>query len=286
MTWSHTRQVKAELAQTQLGSLPCCWAELWGLSGRIEEPFVDTTPWVRAGSAFVSRRAYRLMKHLGLEPTMRVGRRLHRVEFSLWGNDVPPPDLEQSLMDCPAAIVRGAFLLHGYLAEVDRPIHWEIVATGLEFRHILVAAMDEMGVEAHVSERRGEPLVYLKDRSQVAYLLARMGAHQSVLALESQSVVRSMKNQVNRLVNSETANMKRSVDSALADAGRLKVLDRAGRMETLPFELRQLAEFRIAHPDWTFEDLGRHLTPPASKSAVNHRLRKLRLWLQTESENR
>ncbi len=286
MTWSYTRQVKAELAQTAIGSMPCCWAELWGLSGHVSDPYDRQGPWLRAGAAFVSRRAYRLMKHLELEPTIRLGRRQSRVEFSLWGNDVPPPDIEQSLSDCPAGLLRGAFLVRGYVSEIDRPVHWEIAAPTPEVGEILTLAMAAMGVSAHVSARRKMSIIYLKDREHVAYLLGRMGAHQTVLAMESQSVVRSMKNQVNRLVNSETANMKRSVESALRDAERLASLRSSGRIGRLPDELRELAELRVAHPEWSFEELGRHLRPPVSKSAVNHRLRKLRILLEKESANR
>lgn len=286
MTWSFTRQVKGELAHTPLGSLPCCWAELWGLSGQLRDPFEHHGPWLEAHAAFISRRAYRLMKELNLDPTIKLGRHMNRVTFMLWGNDVPPPDIEQSLVDCPSSLIRGAFLMRGYVAEIDRPVHWEIQALTAQQGDLVAMAMESLGVRPHGSTRRGMPLLYLKERDQVAYLLGRLGAHQTVLAMESQSVVRSMKNQVNRLVNSETANMKRSVDSALKDGERLAALGSSGRLMRLPEPLREVAELRLSHPEWTFEELGRHLHPPISKSAVNHRLRKLRLWLEKEPGNR
>ncbi len=286
MTWSYTRQVKGELVNTPLGALPCCWAELWGLAGRTDDPFESQSPWVRGGAAFVIRRGYRLMKHIGLEPQVRLARRVRRMEFSLSGGDVPPPDIEQSVSDCPEALIRGAFLTRGYVSEVDRPVHWEIVAAGPELALVVEEAMRRLGVAPHLSSRRGHSVLYLKDREHVALLLARMGAHQSVLAMESESVVRSMKNQVNRLVNSETANMKRIVDAAVRDAAIITHLAATGRLSSLSPELRQLADLRLRHPDWSFEDIGRHFHPPISKSAVNHRLRRLRQWMQNELEKR
>lgn len=286
MTWSYTRQVKGELAGTPLGALPCCWAELWGLSGRLDDPFESENPWVRSAAAFVIRRGFRLMKHLGLEPGVRLTGRTRRMEFSLWGSDVPPPDIEQSVHDCPEAWVRGAFLTRGYVSELDRPVHWEIAVSQPESVEIAEDAMRRMAIKPHVSHRRGHPVIYLKDREHVALVLARMGAHQSVLAMESASVVRAMKNQVNRLVNSETANMKRIVDSAVRDAAAIGQLAASGRFASLSPDLRQLADLRMRHPDWSFEELGRRFAPPISKSAVNHRLRRLRRWMQSELENR
>ncbi len=286
MTWSYTRQVKSELAQTPLGALPRCWAELWGLSGQIDDPYEANEPWVRGGMALVIRRGFRLMKEVQLEPKVRLERHTRRVEFSLWGNDVPPPDIEQSLLNCPADWLRGAFLMRGYVSEIDRPVHWEIAAPSGEWGDLIFLAMQRVGVLPHVSKRRGQPILYLKDRERAVYLLGRMGAHQSVLAMQSESVVRDMKNQVNRLVNSETANMKRIVDSALRDARAMSRLAASGRLRTLSPEIRELADLRLKHPDWSFEELGRHTHPPISKSAVNHRLRRLRKWLQRELENR
>ncbi|PSR23467.1 MAG: DNA-binding protein WhiA [Sulfobacillus acidophilus] len=286
MTWSYTRQLKAELAQTPIGALPCCWAELWGLSGQVEDPFDLQQPWVRGGIAFVVRRAYRIMKRLQLEPQIRLKPYAGHIEFSVWGCDVPAPDVEQSVYDCPQDFVRGAFLARGYVSEVDRPMHWEIAPPNAAVSHYLVGAMQALGVNIHVSARRGQPLLYLKDRAQVTYVLGRMGAYQSVLTMESQGVVRSMKNQVNRLVNSETANMKRMVDSAVRDAHIIARVMASGRWERLPPAVQEVGILRIKHPEWSFDELGRHVHPPISKSAVNHRLRRIRLTLQNELENR
>lgn len=286
MTWSYTRQVKAELAQTPIRSIPRCWAELWGMSGQSEAPDVDISPWVRGGVAIVIRRGFRLMKALDLEPKVRLDPHHSRVEFTLWGNDVPPPDIDQSVADCPEDWLRGAFLTRGYVSEIDRPVHWEIAAPNSEWAELAARAMDEMDVPVHMSTRRRQLVLYLKDRERVAYVLARIGAPQSLLAMQSESVVREMKNQVNRLVNSETANMKRIVDAAIRDGQAIGRLKATGKFQDLSPDLRIVADLRLKHPDWSFEELGRHVRPPISKSAVNHRLRRIRQQLQEEIENR
>lgn len=284
MTWSFTRQAKAELVQVPLGPLPRGWSELWGLCGQASHSLEG--PWLRSNAAFVSRRGYRLMKQLGLNPRMRINQHPGRLEFSLWGNDVPPPDLEQSVWQCPKDFLRGAFLIRGYISDIDRPLHWEIACPPSEWADFVQEAMGQMGVAAHVTTRRQQTVVYLKDREQIAQLLGLMGAHQSILAMQSQSVVRSMKNQVNRLVNSETANMKRVVESALRDGELIQRIARLGLQETMDSTMWQLAQLRLHHPDWSFEELGRHMQPPLSKSAINHRLRKLRVWSQRQGVNR
>ena len=52
------------------------------------------------------------------------------------------------------------------------------------------------------------------------------------------------------------------------------IRDKAG-LDSLPDNLREIAELRLARPEATLKELGEALDPPVGKSGVNHRLRKL-----------
>ena len=52
-------------------------------------------------------------------------------------------------------------------------------------------------------------------------------------------------------------------------------MERSGRLETLPDKLQEAARLRAAHPEDTLSQLAEQCSPPVTKSALNHRLRKL-----------
>ena len=52
------------------------------------------------------------------------------------------------------------------------------------------------------------------------------------------------------------------------------IRDTAG-FDSLPENLREIAELRLTRPEATLKELGEALDPPVGKSGVNHRLRKL-----------
>jgi DNA-binding protein WhiA len=62
----------------------------------------------------------------------------------------------------------------------------------------------------------------------------------------------------------------------------IETLEASGRLETLPPALREMARARRAHPDLNLSELARRLD--LSKSAVNHRLRRL-VEMAEESED-
>lgn len=277
MGWSYTRQVKAELAQSRLPGTKCLWAELRGLSDGGDGPVDGRRVWLTAYTAPVARRAYRVMKGLDLSPTMELRRRPGRIQFRLWGLDGQPSGGSGASL-CPAGYLRGIFLARGYVSEPGRLAHLEITALSPETARDVLAALGALGIRGKEMPRRRGYAVYLKDRGQMARFLAAIGAHRAVLELESLDVVRSVKNQVNRLVNSETANLRRTVESGTWQAERLRQLAEGALWRDLPEGLQSIARLRLDHPDWSLAEIGLAHTPPLTKSAVNHRMRKLMRW--------
>lgn len=53
-----------------------------------------------------------------------------------------------------------------------------------------------------------------------------------------------------------------------------KIRDTVG-LKSLNDDLRQLAQLRLENPDLSLRSLGEMLTPPISRSGVNHRMKKL-----------
>jgi hypothetical protein len=98
------------------------------------------------------------------------------------------------------------------------------------------------------------------------------------MALMSAKVEKDMRNAVNRRVNCDSANADKIVTAAQAQLERIRALERGPGLEALPEELRQVALLRIANPEASLSDLAALSDPPASKSAVNHRMRKLMSW--------
>jgi DNA-binding protein WhiA len=100
-----------------------------------------------------------------------------------------------------------------------------------------------------------------------------MGASRAVVEFEKARVVRDVRGQVNRRLNFETANIDKSIGTALRQITAIERLDDSGRLMELPPALREMASMRRANPDLNLNELARRMR--LSKSAVNHRLRRL-----------
>ena len=84
-----------------------------------------------------------------------------------------------------------------------------------------------------------------------------------------------MRNNVNRIVNCETANLSKIVEASIRQIKNIQYIERTAGFKVLPDNLREIAELRLKYKNASLKELGQMLNPPVGKSGVNHRLRKI-----------
>lgn len=176
---------------------------------------------------------------------------------------------------CRRAYLRGAFLGGGSVNKPEGEYHLELVTGNEDFAKTLVRLLKSFGSVAKLTDRKQDYVVYLKDGDAITSFLRIIGAHNALFAFENVRVVKDMRNQVNRLVNCETANLQKTVNAAVRQVERIHLIDRKIGFSKLPQSLREAAELRLEHPEATLQELVDLAGGQVGKSGMNHRLRKL-----------
>lgn len=177
--------------------------------------------------------------------------------------------------DSRRAYIRGAFLGGGSISNPEKTYHLEFVTHDNEYAEELSKLINKFGLTAKVIQRKNSFVVYLKEGEQIVDLLNIIGAHSSLLELENVRIMKEMRNNVNRLVNCETANLSKTVNAAVRQVESIKLIQQEIGLQRLPKNLREIAELRLTYPDESLKELGEFLSPPVGKSGVNHRLRRI-----------
>lgn len=235
----------------------------------------DFTPELRV------EKAPRLRGHNCYYLFLEEGERLTRIlnELGLLDNRMRPVlGLPGKLIRgycCGISYLRGAFLGGGYISRPEQPAHLEINVQHVEMAEDLCSLSSRYDLNLHVNMRRRMYVVYSKNRGDQVNLLALLGAHKAMLCLESDAIVRELRERVNRRVNSETANLERTVDAAQRQLKDIRHIDDTLGLKELPGSLREIAQVRMEYPEASLRELGSYLQPPISKSAAYHRLLRI-----------
>lgn len=186
---------------------------------------------------------------------------------------LPPAVVSGANCDAEAAW-RGAFLAHGSLTEPGRSSALEITAPGPEAALALVGSARRLGIAAKAREVRGVDRVVIRDGDAISALLARLGAHDGVLAWEDRRLRREVRATANRLANFDDANLRRSARAAVAAGARVeRALLILG--PEVPDHLAQAGQLRMEHRQASLEELGTMADPPMTKDAIAGRVRRL-----------
>jgi cell division protein WhiA len=177
--------------------------------------------------------------------------------------------------DCARSFIRGAFLGGGSISDPEKNYHLEFVTSNEEFAESLKDLINSIGFNSKIVPRKNNYVVYLKESEQISDLLSIIGAHNALLSLQNVKIVKEMRNNVNRIVNCETANLSKTVSAAVRQIDNIKYIRDTKGLEYIPRNLREIANLRIEYEDLTLKELGEMLNPPVGKSGVNHRLRKI-----------
>ena len=196
------------------------------------------------------------------------------------------------------AFVRGAFLGGGTINNPKNKYHIEIALKTEKIAQEIIKILAKYGISLKIlkteaiskgqkqlketeppketkAKKASKYIIYSKDGEEISKFLAFIEASNSVLKFEDIRVYRNMRNNVNRIVNCETANLSKTVDAAVKQIEAINKLKQEGKFNKLPENLKEIAELRIKNPEASLTELGKMLKEPIGKSGVNYRLQAI-----------
>lgn len=286
-------EVHPEHAKAELAALIRLNGELKNINGHILVT-------IQTENAAIARRIYSLIKDLfEVRAEISVRRRmklnknnvyfirlneeakqvLMELEiFEAMLHEISLPDSIKQNEQKARSYLRGAFLARGSVNSPEtNSYHLEIHSNNetLNQDNLEMMEMFELNPKTH-ERRNGGYMTYLKEAEKIADFLGIIGANNSLFHFEDIRIVRDMRNSVNRLVNCEQANLNKTVDAATKQIEAILLVEDKMGLEALPEKIQEIAKLRLEYPEASLKELG-ELIPgdPISKSAVNHRMRKI-----------
>ena len=193
------------------------------------------------------------------------------LELKMWDNNSTLEQDEQ----LARLFIREAFIKRGFVNDPNKEYHLEILFKTKKKAMELKEIINNFGIDIKLTKKAGEYMLYLKDGEEISSFLALMGAGKSMLRFEEIRVIKETRNNINRLVNCETANLSKTINAAVKQIEDIKKLKKNKQFDKLPEKLKEIAELRLKNPDVSYEELGKMLSKPIGKSGVSHRLEKI-----------
>lgn len=173
-----------------------------------------------------------------------------------------------------ACFIRGVFIKCGFVSNPGG--NNELTMTFADdFGFYVNAVLENYNLEAKTGKRKGRLILYYKGSEQIEDFLAFIGAAKFALIFMEQMVIKELRGNANRITNAETANLDRTAKAAAEQCEAINLIITKKEYSKLPSELKECADFRMANPDMSLDELRPLFSKPISKSGLNHRFRRL-----------
>ena len=176
---------------------------------------------------------------------------------------------------CARAYIRGAFLEGGYVNDPENSYHLEIIQHNIKNAEFLVRIFEVFGLNFRILKKKEKIYIYIKDAESISTVINIIGAHKALLNFENIRALHEMRNNINRVVNCETANLSKTLDASVRQVKIITEIAEKVGLSALPKDLQEIAEARLTNPDMSLKELGESLENKLGKSGVNHRLKKI-----------
>ncbi|MBQ7255495.1 MAG: DNA-binding protein WhiA [Oscillospiraceae bacterium] len=174
---------------------------------------------------------------------------------------------------CELSFIRGAFLAGGSVTDPEKRYYLELETTHMKVCAETFSLLLDLGFSPRDMQRGGDALIYFNQSDQVEDFLTAIGAPLSAMGLMEAKVEKEMRNAINRRVNCDDANATKTVDAAQQQLAAIRKLRESGVFESLPEQIKQTALLREQDDTAPLAEIAAMLG--VSKSAINHRMRKI-----------
>lgn len=279
---SFSTDVKQELSKiANLANKKCVKIEFIGYSRTMNVSTVENRLRFSTESEYNINRFGKLLSNLDI----------HQYQIELQGKNYVITSKEKKIFDIlnenqkiqdeiqdeieEKAFVRGCFLGSGSINNPENNYHIEIILKEKETSKFILKILQKYNISFKELEKKNGNSIYSKDGEEISKFLAFLGANTAVLKFEDIRVYRDMRNNVNRIVNCETANLSKTVNAAIKQIEAIQLLKEKGEFRKLSDNLKEIAELRTQNPEASLVELGNMLKQPIGKSGVNHRLKAI-----------
>lgn len=288
---SFASEVKSEIAKTSINSKCCAIAEIYGIL-LVSTVFSHTHIKINTENKDVAKRITILFKkafNINIKPLLFGNKYIFELdnpfeiskifyEFSYDHKYHINYPLNRNVVDgdcCEASFLRGLFLACGTIASPDKKSHLEISTTKKILSTEVFAFMKDINLNPKESTRKNQQVIYFKDTTTVENFLTSISATNSAMKVMEEKVKKDLINRVNRRVNCETANLAKAVDTGYNQSQLIKQTIEKHGIDVFPKNLHTTINIRLNNSELSLKELGEIHNPPLTKSAINHRIRKI-----------
>ncbi len=183
-------------------------------------------------------------------------------------------NIDEFTIEDKICFLRGVFLGSGYVCNPKIEYHLEIVLDDRKKANIVKQILLDFDIKSKIITRNKQIVIYLKSSDLISDFIGMIGSSIGVIHFEEERVIKEMNNNLNRVINCETANLNKAILTSKKQIEDINLIKQKGKYDLLNDKLKLVCEVRLENPELSLNELANLIG--ISKSGLNNRLNKIK----------
>ncbi|MGM0508246.1 MAG: DNA-binding protein WhiA [Fusobacteriota bacterium] len=170
--------------------------------------------------------------------------------------------------------MRGVFLATGYIKNPEKGYALDFFMDNEKEANRLFNTLKKLDKKIHITQKRGKPLVYLRNSEDIMDILIMLGANKAFFEYENTTLMKDIKNKTIRAINWEIANEAKIMKTGHRQVIMINYVDEKVGLESLSDVLQEAAQIRLKYPETSLKELAKKIG--LSKSGIRGRFRRIK----------
>ena len=140
--------------------------------------------------------------------------------------------------------IREAFIKSGSINNPSKKYHLQIMFKENKKAEEMRLLLENFNINAKIIKKDKEYMLYIKDGEEISNFLALIGANNSVLRFEEVRVIKETRNEINRIVNCETANLNKTINASVKQIEDINFIKKMKKFSSMPDSLKEISDCR------------------------------------------
>lgn len=171
------------------------------------------------------------------------------------------------------SILRGYFLNSGYIKDPYKGYTLDFFIDTEDAATYLYLLLKHINKRVFQTDKKNKNIVYIRNSEDILDVIYMIGGEKIFFEYEDVTIIKDMKNKVNRKLNYELANEIKSEAAAIKQIDMIEFIDQKIGIENLTKALFEIAKLRLKYDTYSFQELADELK--ISKSGVRNRFRRI-----------
>lgn len=169
----------------------------------------------------------------------------------------------------------GTFICCGIFSDPQKNYSLEFINSNLTDAKNLADILLSFAIDCKITERKNHFVNYIREAELLSKFLKLIGANISFMEFENVRIFKDLRNNINRNVNFETANLNKTIIAAVDSIIDINYIISTVGLDYLAGDLKKIAEYRLKNKQASLKELGEKFVPPLSKSNVHYKLKSI-----------